>query len=255
MAVNSRGEVTGSMHGTIGDIDGDGLIDLLVTDLKYGALYRNVGNGLFEDITERSGVAKAFAGKGQWGALLIDYDNDGDLDIFTADGTAEELILQLPLLLENDGKGNFTDVGAQISPYFSEKRSGRAAASIDFDNDGDLDIMVSHVDLKATPAFLRNDGGNKNNWIGISLLGKNGQFEAIGAKVIVKTDHLTQTKINQWATSYLSNNDPRMHFGVGNEKQINSIEIQWPDGTKEIFNKIAPNKYYTIQEGKGIVAH
>ncbi len=111
VAANSQGSPTGSMHGTVGDVDGDGLIDILVADLKYGALYRNLGNGLFEDIAVSSGIAKIMAGKGIWGASFIDFDNDGDLDIITANGTAEELILQYPLLLENDGDGNFKDVG------------------------------------------------------------------------------------------------------------------------------------------------
>jgi len=96
VASNSQGNPTGSMHGTVGDIDGDGLIDILVADLKYGALYRNLGNGLFEDITESSGISIPMAGKGSWGASLFDYDNDGDLDIIAANGTAEELILQYP---------------------------------------------------------------------------------------------------------------------------------------------------------------
>ncbi len=129
IAVNDEGKVTGSMHGSIGDIDGDGLVDLLVTDLKYGALYRNRGHGLYEDITRRSGVADAFAGKGQWAALLVDFDNDGDLDIFTANGTAEELKLQYPTLLENDGHGNFTDFGGIVGPYFHE-------------NDQDVELLL-----------------------------------------------------------------------------------------------------------------
>jgi hypothetical protein len=111
VAANDRGIGTGSMHGSVGDVDGDGLIDLLVTDLEFGALYRNLGNGVYEDITHRSGVARAFNGKGEWGAALFDFDNDGDLDIFAANGTAEELVLQYPLLLENDGTGRFRDVG------------------------------------------------------------------------------------------------------------------------------------------------
>ncbi|NJN26220.1 MAG: CRTAC1 family protein [Cyclobacteriaceae bacterium] len=251
VAVNDQGQVTGSMHGTIGDIDNDGLIDLLVTDLKYGALYRNRGNGLFEDITRQSGIADVFQGKGQWGAQFFDFDNDGDLDIFVANGTAEELKLQLPLLLENDGRGHFTNIGPRISPYFTEKRSGRAAAILDYDNDGDLDLMVSHIDLKATPALLQNKG-NGNYWLGISLEGKFGPASAIGAIVTIKTADITQVLIHHPANSYLSWNDPRMHVGLGKFDKIDTLEIAWPQGQKETYKDITAGKYIRIIQGSGL---
>ncbi|MCK5471264.1 MAG: CRTAC1 family protein, partial [Cyclobacteriaceae bacterium] len=249
IAVNDQGQPTGSMHGSIGDIDGDGLIDLLVTDLKYGALYRNQGRGLYEDITRKSGIADVFAGKGEWAAILFDFDNDGDLDIFSANGTAEELKLQLPLLLENDGHGNFTNIGPELSPYFQEKRSGRAAAVVDYDNDGDMDIMVSHIDLKATPALLKNKG-NENNWLGITLEGKFGPASAIGVLVTVKTGNKTQVLVNQWATTYLSYNDPRLHVGLGKFDKIDQLEVIWPQGDKEIYKGVDANQYITIVQGK-----
>jgi len=255
VASNSQGIGTGSMHGTIGDIDGDGLIDILVSDLDYGALYRNLGNGLFQDITETSGIAAPFAGKGTWGAALFDYDNDGDLDIFAANGTAEELILQYPLLLENDGGGHFRNVGRERGVYFSTKRSGRGLAIWDYDNDGDLDIIVSHVDLKATAALLRNDGGNANHWIGLTLKGKNGPASAISAIVTVTAGAKKQVLVNQWATSYLSNNDPRLHIGLGQQKYVDQIEIIWSDGKKEVYKDIAADRYLTIQQGKGIMTN
>ncbi|MCX6321063.1 MAG: CRTAC1 family protein [Bacteroidia bacterium] len=253
IAANSQGEGTGSMHGSIGDIDGDGLIDILVSDLDYGALYHNVDNGVFVDITEVSGVAGAMAGKGSWGAQLFDYDNDGDLDIVAANGTAEELILQYPLLLENDGKGHFKNVGKEHGAYFSTKRSGRGLAVWDFDNDGDLDIIISHVDKQATAVLLRNDGGNNNHWLGLTLKGKNGPASAIGAKVTVTAGGKKQVLVNQWATSYLSNNDPRLHIGLGQQKQIDLLEIAWSDGKKEIYKNITCDRYLTILQGKGIV--
>jgi hypothetical protein len=253
VAANSNGVGTGSMHGSIGDVDGDGNIDLLVTDLSYGALYRNMGNGIFEDITEQSGVAGALSGKGSWAAALFDYDNDGDLDIFCANGTAEELILQPPVLLENDGKGHFTNVGPELGSYFSTKRSGRGAAVWDYDNDGDLDIIVSHVDLQATATLLRNDGGNSNHWLGLKLIGKNGPASAIGARVIVKSGVKQQVLINQWATSYLSNNDPRLHIGLGSNKYVDEIQIYWSNGNKEIYSNVPVDRYLTIIEGTGIM--
>jgi len=252
VAVNDKGIPTGSMHGSIGDVDGDGLVDLLVTDLRYGALYRNIGNGLFEDITERSGIANVFAGKGEWGAILFDYDNDGDLDIFSANGTAEELILQPQLLLDNDGKANFKNIGKELSLYFRTKRSGRAAASIDYDNDGDLDIVVSHIDLDGSASLLKNEIKNQNHWLGITLQGNNGPASAIGAKVVVFNDGKRLVRINQWATTYLSYNDPRMHIGLNKVDHVQKMEILWPDGTKEVFENIASDQYITIIQGKGI---
>lgn len=251
IAVNDRGQVTGSMHGTVGDIDGDGLIDLLVTDLKYGALYRNAGNGVYEDVTRRSGVADHFLGKGQWAAILFDYDNDGDLDIFAANGTAEELVLQVPLLLENDGKGNFSNVGPEVSPYFSEKRSGRAAVVIDYDNNGTMDLLVSHIDLMASPVLLNNEG-NDHHWLGISLKGAYGPASAVGALVKITTGEKSQTLINQPANTYLSWNDPRMHVGLGESEVIEKLEVRWPRGEVEIYRNIKADQYINIKQGEGI---
>lgn len=254
VAANSQGKGTGSMHGSIGDIDGDGLIDLLVTDLDYGALYKNSGNGLFADITEQSAVAGAMAGKSSWGAQIFDYDNDGDLDIVAANGTAEELILQHPLLLENDGKGHFSNVGKEHGAYFSTKRSGRSLAVWDFDNNGKLDIIISHLDKPGTAALLRNNGGNNNHWLGLTLKGKDGPASAIGAKVTITAGSKKMVMVNQWATSYLSNNDPRIHVGLGQKKKIDLLEISWSNGKKEVYNNIDSDRYITIMEGKGIIA-
>jgi hypothetical protein len=240
------------MHGTLGDVDGDGRIDLFVTDLRYGALYRNLGGGMFDDIAERSGVARAFRGKGAWGAALFDFDNDGDLDLFSANGAAEELVLQPPLLLENDGSGRFSDVGPELGDYFRARRSGRGAAVWDYDNDGDLDIVVSHVDLQATAALLRNDGGNRNHWLGLTLVGSGGPASAIGAAVSATTATRTQVKVNQWATSYLSYNDPRMLFGLGADDTVERLEIRWPSGEREILEDIPADRYVTLVQGVGI---
>lgn len=254
VAANSKGKATGSMHPTVGDVDGDGLIDILVTDLDYGALYKNIGNGIYVDITEGSGIAVAMEGKGSWGAALFDYDNDGDLDIIATNGTAEDLILQYPVLLENDGKGHFKNVGKEHGAYFTTKKSGRGLAICDFDNDGNLDVIISHVDNKpVAPALLRNEGGTGNHWLGLTLKGKNGPASAISAKVTVTSGATKQVLVNQWATSYLSNNEPRLHVGLGQQKQIDQLEINWSDGKKEVYKNIAYDRNVTILQGTGIV--
>jgi hypothetical protein len=253
VAVNNQGIPTGSMHGSIGDIDGDGLVDLLVVDLRYGAMYRNTGNGIFTDITESSGVQVGFSGKGAWGAALFDFDNDGDLDIFSANGLAEKLVEQSPLLMENDGKGHFRNIGPSTGSYFRTLRSGRGAAVWDYDNDGDLDIIISHVDLTATAVLLRNDRGNQNHWLGLRLVGAGGTAAAIGAKVIVEAGNLRQVLVNQWATSYLSYNDPRLHIGLGNNNTIDRMEIHWPDGEIEIFKQLPADRYLSISQRIGVL--
>ncbi len=251
VAVNSHGMGTGSMHGAPGDVDGDGLLDLLVPDLRYGALYRNLGNGTYEDITEESGIAASFSGKGQWASILFDYDNDRDLDIFSANGTAEELILQYPLLLENDGTGRFTDVGTERCDYFTRKRSGRAAATWDYDNDGDLDLVISHVDLMADAVLLRNDVGNRNHWIGMTLVGKEGPAAAIGATVIIHHGDQKLVRVNQWTNAYLTNSDPRLLVGLGDWSHIDRVEVWWADGVAERFDGPETGRYWILTQGSG----
>ena len=248
VAVNDNGEVTGSMHGTVGDIDGDGNIDLLVTDLKHGAMYKNHGNGVFSDVTSSSGLAAAFHKKGQWAANLFDFDNDGDLDLFAANGTAEELILQYPLLMENDGSAKFVDVGQENTPYFATKRSGRGGAVADFDNDGDLEIVISHVDLIASPVLLRNNN-RQGNWLGLELKGKT-PGNGIGAEVIIELNNRELSRINQWSNTYLSSNDPRVHIGLGEADVIRKLSIKWPGGTIDSFENIGVNQYLRIFEGQ-----
>jgi hypothetical protein len=252
VVVNDRGVATGSMHGAIGDVDLDGLIDVLVPDLSYGALYRQTAAGVFEDVTRRSGVAVAMDGKGAWAAALFDFDNDTDLDIFSANGTAEVLVDQPQLLLENDGAGRFRDAGPALSSYFRERRSGRGAAVWDYDDDGDVDIIVSHIDLRGTTALLRNDGGNRSHWLGITLVGRDGPATAVGATVTVEAGGRRQVLVNQWVTSYLSSNDPRLHVGLGASDRVERLEIRWVGGEPEVYRDLAADRYITVVEGAGI---
>lgn len=253
VAVNTHGVPTGSMHGTIGDINNDGLIDILVGDLRYGALYKNQGNGFYQDVVESAGVSSSLSGKGSWGTVFIDYDNDGDLDIISSNGTAEELILQYPVLLENDGNGHFTDVGKDLSTYFGTKRSGRGLAVVDYDNDGNMDVIVSHLDGDGSPALLKNNGANDNHWLGLQLIGANGPESAVSARVEITCGTTKRVFINQWATTYLSNNDPRIHMGLGKTDKVDKLTIYWTNGEKEVYPDLDVDRYLKVKEGTGII--
>ena len=165
---------------------------------------------------------------------------------------AQELIDQHPLLLENDGTGHFRNAGPELSPYFREKRSGRGAAVWDYDDDGDLDVIVSHIDLVGTVALLRNDGGNRNHWLGVTLVGqRGGPAAAIGALVTVEAGGRRQVLVNQWATSYLSHHDPRLHVGLGQNARVDRLEIRWASGETDVYRDLAADRYVTFVEGGG----
>lgn len=253
VAVNSNGQATGSMHGTVGDADGDGLLDILVTDLKYGSLYQNTGHGIFKDITSISGTAAHFNDKGGWAAAFADFDNDGDLDIFCANGTAEELILQPPLLLENNGNGHYINSGKKWGNYFQSKHSGRGAAVLDFDNDGDLDIVVSHIEPGSKAILLQNNTNNQNHWLGLNLITGEDGSSIIGSKITLSAGDLKLIRVYQPSTGYLSYSDPRIHFGTGAYEQIDVLTIEWPDGKKEIIKNVKCDQYLSIQMGAGLL--
>jgi hypothetical protein len=251
VAVNLDGVGTGHMHGSLGDVDGDGLLDIFVTDLSYQSLYRAIGPGRFEDIVERSGIRRLMNGAESWGAGLYDFDNDGDLDVFAANGGADTLVEKRPTLLVNDGSGHFTDAADGGGPYFLGKRSGRGAAFGDFDNDGRIDIVVSHVDLKATPVLLRNVTANGNHWLGVSLQPGKNRAEPVGAVVRLTAGGKTQVRVYQRSQSYLSQNDPRLHFGLGKATRVEKLEVRWPGGAVETLTDLPVDRYMAVMSGGG----
>ena len=249
VAVNDAGVPTGSMHGTPGDVDGDGRLDLLVTDLRHGSLYRRSESLLFEDATWTSGVGGLLDGLGQWGAGLQDFDLDGDLDLFTTNGVAHILVPQPPVLAVNDGRGHLQDARTGAGPFFQGLRSGRAAAFADFDDDGDVDIVVNHVDHRADVALLRNDSPRKGHWVGLRLVGQRPR-EAFGARVEIDTGTRTLVRIHQPQTSYLSGNDPRVHFGLGSLEVVPTLTVRWPSGREQTWTNLEADRYWTLEEGR-----
>lgn len=211
-------------------------------DFRY-----NFGDFTYENILESSGS----------GITILDYDSDGDMDLYLLNGTYLEGISDSAgivfkdtpnQLYRNNGDGTFTNVAVQAG--VDDRHWSMAAGALDYD--GDLDIIVSHVDLRSTPVLLRNEGGNRNHWLGLSLVGNKGPASAIGAKVIVRSGDLEQVLINQWATSYLSYNDSRLHVGLGENSIVDILEIRWPDGEKEVFKQVEIDRYITVKQGSGI---
>ena len=249
VAVNDSGLGTGSMHGSPGDVDGDGLLDLLVVDLRHGSLYRRTGPLSFEDVTWSSGVGALLDGLGQWGAGLHDLDLDGDLDLFTTNGVAHILVEQAPALAVNDGRGHFSDARAGAGAYFQGRRSGRAVAFGDYDNDGDLDMAINHVDHRAQATLLRNDSLRRGRWVGFELRARRSP-SAHGAHLRVQAGGRTFVRTLQPSSAYLSQNEHRVHVGLGPAAAVESVEVRWPQGTVQRFGELAAGRYWVLTEGK-----
>jgi hypothetical protein len=221
------GQGVSSMGPTVGDVDRNGHLDIYIPDMGYGCLLVNRGD-YFEDLTAETDLARVCGQYTGWGGLLLDYDNDGYLDVFVANGNAHHEYSEEDVLMRNDGRGRFIDVADRSGPYFRQKHVGRGATYGDYDNDGDLDLLV--VNLNDSAKLLRNDGGNRNHWLKIEAKLHGGKLDAIGARVTVKTGSLVCIHDLIPVTGYLSQTDPRAHFGLGSAKTAELVEIRWPDG-------------------------
>ncbi len=242
LAFGEAGDGVSSMGPAVGDVDRDGLIDVYVPDMGYGCLLMNRG-GYFDDRTAPSRLAVACGQYTGWGGVLLDYDNDGYLDVFVANGDAHHEYTQEDVLLRNDGSGSFIDVADQSGDYFREKYVGRGATCGDYDNDGDLDLLV--VNLNELPRLLRNDGGAENHWLMVDARSRGGKSQAVGARVTVVTGDLRQVRDLVPTIGYLSQADPRAHFGLGSADKAD-VEVRWPDGGITRVTDVPADGVFTV---------
>jgi len=243
LAFGEGGQGVSSMGPTVGDVDRDGWLDIYIPDMGYGCLLMNK-KGYFEDCTAPTNLAVVCGQYTGWGGLLFDYDCDGYLDVFVANGNAHHEYTEEDVLMRNDGTGNFVDVADKSGAYFREKYVGRGATYGDYDNDGDLDLLV--VNLNDTPKLLRNDGGNSNNWLIIEAKLAGGKSDAVGARVTVTTGSLIQMQDLIPVTGYLSQADPRRHFGLGKRAVADVVEIRWPNGQNTKLTNVKANQILTV---------
>jgi hypothetical protein len=245
-ALSERGEAASAMTPEFGDIDLDGRIDVFVPDLAYCSLYMNRGDGLFEDMSARMGIALACGQYTSWSANLFDLDHDGYPDLFISNGHPQRMIGEEDMLLLNDHGQRFVNVSQLLGPDLQEKLVSRGSCAADFDNDGDMDVL--EVNLNQRARLLRNDGGNRRNWVMIRLVGTTSNRDGIGTRVRLTAGGKTQTRWRVSGGGYLSSGDPRLHFGLGDSAGIDRIEIRWPSGKVQALEGQRPDQIITVTE-------
>ena len=243
------------------DLDQDGWMDLFVTDLNHelDGLYQNRHDETFDDIAAPSGIATATRLMSGWGLKFLDYDNDGNLDLMIANGHPDDLIEKIYdnvsyreriLLFHNSGNG-LKNVTEESGPAFSHPIAARGLALGDFDNDGGVDVLISCND--EAPVLLHNNIGSQNHWLGINLIGKKANIDAVGARVTYQAGDLKRYRMKVGGGSYLSSHDPRLVLGLGQRTKIDLLEVKWPQPSNlvERFTDPPVDRYITIVEGQG----
>jgi len=257
---SSYGRPRSGMGVDAADYDQDGWVDLFVAnvDQEMYSLYHNNKDESFTDVAVPSGIGAATRLMSGWGLKFLDYDNDGDLDLILCNGHPDDKIdgrvtgvkYLEPMLLFRNTPGGLRDVSAQSGPIFSKPLAARGLALGDFNNDGAVDVLISVND--GAPVLLKNNVGAENNWLGIKLVGKKSNPDAIGARVTYQSDNWKRSRVKVGGGSYLSSHDPRMVLGLGARRKIDSLEVKWPlpGGSSQRFTNLPVNRYITVSEGE-----
>lgn len=262
IAYSDDGREQAGMGVDFGDYDRDGRLDLVKTNFSDDTnnLYRNQGNGEFQDMAGPAGfgpVSIPFLG---FGVRFFDFDNDGWKDVFIANGHVNPQVdahsfgvsyAQRALLFHNLGGGRFEEVGLRAGAALKTARVSRGAAIADFDNDGRLDVVVTNLD--ASPALLHN-AGRAGNWLRIRTVGKKSNRDGYGARVTVSAGDVTQTDETRAGSSYVSSSDPRLHFGLGKAARVDRIAVRWPSGAEDTVLNVSANQEIVIEEGRGLIS-
>ena len=260
VAFSDDGVARGAMGVDAADYDRSGRSHVLVTNFQNQmlALYRNEGGGLFQDVAPTSPVGRVSMATLGFGGFFFDYDLDGWLDVLATNGHIEESVTavqpkvqfkQAPLLFRNAGKGRFEHASPGAGPDFAVAQAGRGAAYGDFDRDGDLDVLF--VNNHGPARLLRNDGGNRNHWVAVRLRGTKANASGIGAQVTVTSAQGTQRQMVRSGSSYCSQSDLALTFGLGKDPAAAVIEVVWPGGAKERLTNVPAKSFVTITEGRG----
>ncbi len=261
VGVNAFGKPRSGMGVDAADYDQDGWIDLFEANVDHEmySLYHNDKNEAFSDVALPTGIGEATRMLSGWGLKFFDYDNDGNLDLLLCNGHPDDKVdKKIPgvsyrepvLLFENDGK-TFKNVSAKSGSIFSRPLAGRGLALGDFDNDGSVDVLITQNN--SAPILLRNNAGKQNHWLGLKLVGRKANIDAIGAKITYRAGELERHQFKVGGGSYLSSHDPRMVLGLGQQTKLDWLEVKWPQpsGKTERFTNLPIDRYITIVEGEG----
>jgi hypothetical protein len=261
-AVSEDGSEQGSMGVAVADYNHTGRFSIYVTNFadEFNTLYENQGKWDFRDISYSAGVALPSLPWVKWGDAFFDLDNDGWADLVSVNGQVYPQVDALPSgaryrqpmnLFMNEKNGTFCDAGQQGGSAITEPRVSRGLAAADLDNDGNVDLVVGNLD--GAPTVLHNPGIPGAHWVSFELAGSKSNRLALGARITLTAGGMTQTDEVRSGGSYLSQNDLRVHFGLGQARKIDSVEIRWPSGKIDKLNDLAPDQFYSVLEGSGLV--